>query len=317
MMRQETEGDDVVRSDRWLINKFGRNIFRNISIEEYRRLCQETDVSPNYDPNFVDYYFGQLGKKLKIAGKYSDDGELIAAFPVHLFQVFPNPIHKRLLGNQFKKIGDIGQPESLFPVKASASKIRLNHFSPVTSPLLKGVVRTLDIGCTSLKSIAVAKERKHKKLTHRQKVFFENGGQAYFTDSLDKSDFAESFLRLFCKRWGYDIYNQRYLREQILHLYDNVFGVILTKDGEPVAAQLCYQAVGKNMLYIDFINSGVKLEKSNEISYGSIMMLVTLRKAEEKARSLTKKLRFSFGYFYGANHYKSVWADPEETFIAI
>ena len=89
---------------------------KRISIEEYSEICQRTDISPNYHPNFIDYYFGTLKKKPKIIGKYDVNGQLIAASPVLLRQVFPNALHKRLLGDKYKKMGDIGQPEMLFPV---------------------------------------------------------------------------------------------------------------------------------------------------------------------------------------------------------
>jgi hypothetical protein len=116
-------------------------------------------------------------------------------------------------------------------------------------------------------------------------------------------------------RWGYPIETLTGVRDQILALYDHVFGVVLEVAGEPVAAQLCYQAVGATLLCVDFINSGVKLQDDNKISHGSIMMLTCLRRAEQNALALGKRLRFSFGYYYGDQTYKAVWTQPEPTFI--
>jgi len=210
-------------------------------------------------------------------------------------------------------LGDTGEPETLFPALFCDSKISLNYLSPTTSPILTNKIRSF--GNCSFKNIAIALERKHKKLTHRQKAFFEDGGNAYFTDTLDKKEFADIFINLHCKRWGYSNYDLRYVHDQILHLYENVFGVILAYKEEPVAAQLCYKAIGKSIYYIDFINSGVKIEKNNDISYGSIMMLCSLRKAEENARALGMALRYSFGYCSDNQPYKAIWTRSEATFI--
>lgn len=285
-----------------------------ISLDRYREICSESDISPNYHPDFVDFYFSQLGERCKIIGRFDDQGRLIAAYPVLFGQVFPNSLHKRLLGQGSKRLGDIGQPEALFPVGTFQKKISLNYFSPITSPILKDKIRAF--GKFSLKGMAIAKERKHKKLTHRKKIFLQSGGSVYFTDSIDRNDFAEIFIKLHCTRWGYSPYDLRYVREQITKLYNNIFGVILCKCDEPIAAQLCYKSVGRTLFYVDFINSGVKIEKNdNETSYGSIMMLLSLRKAEETSASIGKILRYSFGYYYGEQDYKAVWTEAEETLI--
>lgn len=286
-----------------------------ISLNDYSALCLHADISPNYHPSFIEYYFGVLKKKPQLIGKYDKQGQLIAAYPVYLRQVFPNTLHMRLLGDRGKRMGCIGQPEILFPVAPEVSMISLNYLAPTTSPLLNGIIR--QVPKYSLKSMAIAQVRRHKKLTHRVKVYFETEGKAYFTDSLDKKDFAETYIRLHCERWGFSIYDFRYVKEQILHLYDNIFGVILCNNGEPVASQLCFTAAGKTIYYVDFINSGVKIEKNNNISYGSILMLLSLRRAEETALKMGKKLRYSFGYYYGDRTYKAIWARPEMTFIGL
>ena len=284
-----------------------------LSIDEYAGLCARTDLSPGFDPVFVEFYFGRIGEKPRIVGKFTRSGELVAAFPVLLRQVFPNSLHKRLLGRKAVRLGDIGQPESLFPVLPSATQVPLRHLSPTTSPILAGRIRGFN--GASLRRVAIAKDRRHKKVTHRQKVFFESGGEAFFTNSMGPREFADIYIRLHSERWGYCADDLRFVRDQILGLYDGVFGVVLTHHGEPVAAQLCHIVVGASLLYVDFVNSGVKLTEDHDVSYGSIMMLTTLRRAEEKARSLGKSLRFSFGYFYGAGGYKSVWSDPEATYV--
>jgi len=293
--------------------KINRIKSSKISLNQYYDFCLNADISPNYHPNFVEFYFSQLRKKPKIIGRFDNQGQLIAAYPVLYCQIFPNSLHKRLLGGKTLKLGDIGQPEALFPVVQSAPKFSLNRFSITTSPLLRGVVR--GVGNYSLRSIAIAKKTKHKNATRAQRLLFNEGGKVYFTDELDKSDFVDIYIRLHSQRWGYSPEDLRYVREQIVKLYGNIFGGVLVKDNEPLAVQLCFKSKGKRFYYVDFINIGVK-SHDRKLSYGSIMMLSTLRKAEEISSSLGKTLRFSFGYYYWQQNYKSLWANPEPTFIA-
>lgn len=287
---------------------------KRISLNDYAELCQRGDVAPNYHPSFVDYYFGTLKRAAKLVGRFDSDGRLRAAFPVVQRQVFPNPMHKRLMKDACRRLGDIGQPEMLFPVVSPEGLTSLSYFSPTTSPLLSGHVR--GVRKWSLKSMAIAKTRRHKKLTHRKKAFLESGGEVWFSDSLDSRDFADIYTRLYCERWGCQMESLTYVREQIRHLYAHVFGTVLVANREPVAAQLCFSAVGENVFYVDFINSGVKIQKDNSVSYGSVMLLCSLRRAEAMADTLRKQLRYSFGYDFGPQNYKSVWTDPEATFIA-
>lgn len=286
-----------------------------ISLEEYARFCQDADLAPNYHPAFVDYYFGALERKPRIVGRFDSQGRLVAAFPVALRQVFPNAAHKRLMGEAFRKLGDIGQPEMLFPTVPAPKAASLTYLSPTTSPLLAGSIR--GIGRWSLKRMAIAKARRHKKLTHRRKAFLESGGEVWFSDALDRNEFAAIYARLYCQRWGCPVESLRYVREQICHLYPHVLGTVLLANREPVAAQLCFVVVGKSLVYVDFINSGVRIQKDNTISYGSIMLLCSLRRAEAIAAGLGRRLRYSFGYYLGPESYKAVWTEPEATFVAI
>jgi Mig-14 len=284
-----------------------------ISISEYGKLCRNSDYSPNYHPAFIEYYFSRLGKKNNIVGVFDKHDNLIAAFPSILRQVFPNPIHKRLLGDKFNKTCYIGQPESLIPIDPTASMIRLNHFSPTTSPLLQSYIKK--IGNHSLMSIAIAREGKHKRETRHQRVFFENGGTAVYTDNIDSHSFSDLFLELHCKRWGFNIKEFHFVRDQIISLYDHVFGIVLFMRDEPVASQLCYKSIGLNIFYVDMINSGVSIEKNTH--YGNILMLGCLNRAQDDAEKYGKTLRCSLGYYYGDNTYKALWADPYPMFIAI
>jgi hypothetical protein len=71
------------------------------------------------------------------------------------------------------------------------------------------------------------------------------------------------------------------------------------------------------LYYVDFVNAGVERAPDNNISYGSVMMLLNLRRSQEHARALGRELRFSFGYMSSDNAYKAVWADAEPTFVGI
>ncbi len=285
---------------------------KRLSLDDYSTICQGADVSPNYQPAFVEYYFCRLGAKPTIVGRYDREGRLIAAFPSYLMQVFPNSAQKPLLRDFFRSV-EIGQPEALFPVFGDQFPVGLHRLSPTTSALLGGKVRS--VAGRSLKAVAIARTRRHKKLTLRQRAFFEQGGRAVFTSEIDRRDFADTYVRLHSLRWGYPPEQLSGVREQIVALYPHVFGLILELNGEPVAVQLCYKSVGQDLFYVDFVNAGVRLEKDNTVSYGSVMMLTCLRRAEAEAAACSKRLRFSFGYYYGDHTYKAVWAQPEATFV--
>jgi len=286
-----------------------------ISLDQYYDFCLEKDISPNYHPRFIEFYFAQLGKKPKIIGRFDKHSRLITAYPVLFGQIFPNTLHKKLLGNKIRRLGDISQPEALFPVVQSAPKFSLNRFSPTTSPILNGVVK--GIGNYSLKSMAIAKKAKHKSVTRARKSLFKEGAKVYFTDELDRNDFADIYTRLHGLRWGYTFDDLVYVRQQILELYDYILGGVLVNDDEPLAAHLCFKCEGRSLFYVDAVNIGVKLVHDSRTSYGSVMILSSLDKAEEISQSLGKILRFSFGYYYGPQDYKNLWTRPEKTFIAL
>jgi hypothetical protein len=284
-----------------------------ISLNEYYDICLEADISPNYHPHFTEFYFSKLKKRPKIIGKYKKDGRLIAAYPVLFRQIFPNSLQKKLLNQKFKRLGDIGQPEALFPAIGCAKKTALNYLSPVTSPLMKNNVKSL--GNYSIKNISIAKKRKHKRLTRTIKKFLAQGGEIFPSDSLDRNDFAQIYTNLFSQNREIPIEELRHVREQIKVLYQYCHGYIIISDKEPKAALLSWKVKGKKILYVQGINYVYKTNDKKKIPYGNILMLSSLRKAEEHAETIGKCLRYSFGYCYGLHDYKNFWADPEPTFI--
>src|SRR5262249_37372667 len=159
----------------------------------------------------------------ELAGIYDRYGTLVAAFPSLYRMVFPNEFHRRLLGRSAALLGDFGQPESLFPVLPGARKVTLGHVSPTTSPLL--AARVSDIARRASRCIAIAKERPHKKLTARAQAFFADGGEAHFTDEVSPPEFAEAYLDLHSRRWGYPHSQLIPVREQILALHPYLHGV--------------------------------------------------------------------------------------------
>lgn len=288
---------------------------RGLSMDEYAELCTQTDVSVAYAPEFVEYSFARLGIKPKLVARRDKYGSLIAAFPSLYRMVFPNAAHQWLLGKRYHQLGDIGRPESLFPVLCT-NKAPLfglgGHFSPTTSVLLQG--RVAPFGSKTLRSVSIAKKSDHKRLSAKAKAFFANGGEVHYSESMSPNEFADIYLDLHCKRWNYDIQDQVHVKAKILALYDHVDGVVITSDKVPVAAQLCYKHTGRNIHYVDFINCGVVKEDS-KTSFGSIMLLMSVRRAEDKAAELGKVLRYSFGFNNGA--YKDRWAVPVGTYVSL
>jgi hypothetical protein len=289
-------------------------VSNSISLNEYYDFCRNSDISPNYHPDFIDFYFAKLSRKPKIIGHFDKTGRLIAAYPVLFKLLFPNTLHKIILKKEMAKLGDIGQPEALFPVVVK-KKIILKCFSPVTSPVMREKVRSL--GNYSVKRVAIAKKAKHKSLTKAIKLFQAQGGEIFFTDTLHYSDFAEIYTKLINQNRGIPVEDLRNVREQILILYKYCHGCVLFKDKEPKAALLSWKFIGKTILYVQGVNYVYKLSERKKTPFGNIVMLASLRNAEELALTVEKRLRYSFGYYYGPQDYKNRWAKPESTFIGV
>jgi hypothetical protein len=287
---------------------------RHISLNEYSDFCVDKDISPTYSPALADYYFTQLGRKPQILGRFDSAGRLIAAYPTLFGQVFPNALHKRLLGEDVRKLGDFGQPEALIPVAAAAGRIALNRLSPITSPLLKGALRSL--GQYSVRSVAIARAKTKSSMPQMVRAFFRGGGKAYFTQELDKEDFAEVRVRLYSRRWNRDPHDLRYVVDQIRALYEHVFGCVVEHEGEPAAVMMTFMASGRSICYFDAVLTATKPADNKRTSYGSVLYFTTANKAKEISQAAGKALRYSYGYMYGPRDYKHLWATPEPTFIA-
>jgi hypothetical protein len=282
----------------------------DMPFQQYAEFCQDKDFGPMFHPEILEYFLTVMKLKPRIIGKVSKNGELISAFPVLFKTIFPSVIHKRILSPRMRF--GIGQPEAFFPITNTKNKIRLGYISFLTNYNLQSKIRVL--GKRSIRNMAIAKARKHKKLTRRKNIFLQQGGEVHFAETIDPADFADIYTKLYCSRWDISIDNMGYIKDQIKKTYKHIYGLVLIKDSEPVACQFCYRYIGNSIYFIDYINSGVKITRDNDLSYGSIMLLLSLRRAEDEALSFGKTLRYSFGYHYGKNTYKDIWTDPEPTF---
>jgi len=286
----------------------------HISLDQYSDFSANTDISPNYHPDFLDYYFAQLGIRPHIIGCFDDAAGLVAAYPTVLHSVFPNPLHKRVLPSKMHRLGDIGQPEILFPIMWTREKVRLNSFAPTTSPLLEGIVRTVRTLC--FRKIAIAGPLSPQRIAKTDKSMILEHGRVFFTDDMKADEFADIYIRLHCERWARPPEDFVYVRQQILTLHKHLLGAVLFFHNDPVAAILTFAVLGKNTLYVDFINSGVKIRKTSRASAGSIILLKCLSRAQQMADAYGKSLRFSLGYQYGDDSYKRLWGSSQNTLVA-
>jgi hypothetical protein len=294
---------------------FGSSIFKEpISLSDYRMLCNTTDISPNYHPDFLEYYSDRLGFRPKIIGCFHKKTGLFAAYPTLFSSVFPNPLHSRIMPKQMRALGDIGQPEILFPMSNFSPKVNLNCLSPVTSPLLHGSVRKYrDL---SFRNIAIAKPPSSQRIRNAEKSLAVENGTLLSTWEMDPRDFASIYLTLHAERWGRSLESYADVAHQIISLYKHVYGGVLLFGGEPVAALFAFCVSCKNIQYIDAVSYGVKLKKTRRTSAGSILLINFITRAETLAKAKGKKLRFSLGYIYGNASYKNQWGNAEATFVA-
>jgi len=283
---------------------------RKLTLTAYADLCAQSDVSVSAAPEFVAWHFSALGIAPKLV-PLRRNGSIVGAFPSLYRTVFPTNVHKRFLGKSFPKLGDIGQTETLFPLLPIDRPVGLNHFSPATSPLLAGRVRAWRK--KSLISIGIAKKKVDKRTIALTEKFAAGTGKIFASTEMSPAEFADIYLDLHGKRWGYPPGEMVEIRKKIIALYPHVHGTVLTNRDEPVAAQLCFRHVGRSIFYVDFVNTGVKHEEG--AYYGNILMYSGLRRAQLEAESSNKTLRFTFGYPYEA--YKKIWAEFQPTFVGI
>jgi len=283
---------------------------RKLTLTAYADLCARCDVSVSAAPEFVAYHFSTLGLAPELV-PLRRDGCLVGSFPSLYRSVFPTNVHKRFLGKSFLKLGDIGQTESLFPLLPVDRPVSLYHFSPTTSPLLTGRVR--DWRHKTLISIGIAKAKVDKRTIALTEKFVSGTGNIHASSEMSAREYADIYINLHGKRWGYQPGDLADVRRKIIALYPHVYGTVLVNHGEPVAAELCFRHVGHSMFYVDFVNAGVKHEQGSY--YGNIMMYSCLRRAQLEAQSLTKTLRHTFGYPY--EPYKKIWAEFPPTFVGI
>jgi hypothetical protein len=283
---------------------------RKLTLTAYADLCTQCDISVSAAPEFVAYHFSVLGLAPRLVPLRSN-GSLVGAFASLYKSTFPTNVHKRFLGKSFLKLGDIGQTETLFPLLPIDRPVALYHFSPTTSPLLAGRVRTWRQ--KSLISIGIAKSKVDKRTIALTERFVAGGGKIIASSEMSPKEFADIYLELHSKRWGYDPADLDAVRKKIIALYPHVYGTVLTNRDEPVAAQLCFRHIGRSIFYVDFTNAGVKHEEG--AYYGNILMYSCLRRAKLEAQSLNKTLRHTFGYPY--EPYKKIWAEFQPTFVGI
>jgi len=211
-------------------------------------------------------------------------------------------------------LGDIGQPEILIPILSGSPPFHLNCFSPVTSPLHRGNVRSFRN--ISLRKISIAKSLSGQRSQKVEKSLATENGTLLFAPDLHPHDFADIYTSLHAARWGLSADDLTHVTQQIVSLYKYVQGGVLLFNGEPVAALLAFAVSCKSILYFDFVNSGVKLKKTSRASAGTILLLKCISRAQELAGSEGKVLRFSLGYEYGDESYKRQWGVAEDTFLA-
>lgn len=289
-------------------------IFGSLSLAQYDEFCRSQDVGACYAADMCAYYFAEMKRPARIIGRYDRDGRLVAAYPSLYGQLFPNTLHKRLLGKRFQRVGDIGQPEGLFPVRRDGPRLRLYCLSPVTSGLLANRVGA--VTRRALRKLVIAKHTDHTRDSRKLRSFLANGGCAVRAEEIDRREFADVYVRLHCARWNYPPDDFRHVRQQIIALYEHVHGTLLLDRGEPVGAHFCLKHVGGTLFHVESVNIGVKPHSHDDPPYGSLLLLASLRSAEQLAAELGKTLRWNYGYWYGQGDYKSRWGDPEESFVA-
>ena len=247
----------------------------------------------------------------QIYGKVLNNGTLAAAFPALFRIVFPSTLHKKIFGFYFNRLGDIGQPEGLFPVADVVLKINLSFLSPFTSPVIAPRLRSLN--SKSLRTVGISKHSRHRNPKRLRNAFFREKGKIIFTSEIDRYDYSNLMMKIYSDERSLDRRKASYIKNQIQHLYDITLGCILMKDDEPVAGVFTLACESSKLYCVEGILLANQKEK---ISYGGIALLSVKEKALEIAQKAKKELRYSYGFIYNPNDYKKLWTEPEKTTIA-
>ncbi len=203
---------------------------------------------------------------------------------------------------------DLGNAEIILPLKPSG-KVSL----PAKGELLseRHVSQLNHLEESRVKALALAKNpysgwrRKFRYNRARELQQFEaSGGQYRSVRKFLPEEVASIYNQLFVKRHGFDAKGAYRIPELLETLFSWLCGYVLIVDEKPIAIQLVYGVESRSWLSYEFVNGAYDPEFSG-MSPGSVLMYLNITQAAERARTLNKELRYSFGKF--GSDYKSKW----------
>jgi hypothetical protein len=186
--------------------------------------------------------------------------------------------------------------EVIIPHNSELRKLVIPFSSKIlsvdNSPIIINALTKLNSG----REVCIVKPIKGKSrqtLNRQLNQFLAQGGEVHKVTDLSTDDFHDMYSELFYARRN-KAAEEGQTRHFLKNVDDILFGSYLSLNGEPCATQLITKTEDSTTVYLDYINSGRKMNVT-DFSLGTICMWENIKNAFEYAESLNKKLRFSFG----------------------
>jgi len=205
---------------------------------------------------------------------------------------------------------DMGNPEIILPLSPE-HQFSLRHRAMFVSeqharqvPALKRQRDTLSM----LKQYSRGEfSRKFKYNQRRElRLLEESGAELRAVSEFTPEQLAGWYVNLFERRWGFKPKAHAHMREQLTALQPYLTGQLIMMNQRAIALQLLFSAESPQWISVEYINSGVDPEYQ-KLSPGSVLTFVNTLAAEERAISLGKTLRYSFGK--SDAEYKERWCN--------
>lgn len=283
-----------------------------IDAQEYARLWARFGGSVATHPVIVE----RLSRLAELPVRYlghRQAGEWVAAAPCwgrHL------ALSRDVLKRQHKRgLFDLGNAEVILPALDNA-RAPLRQRGRYISSVNESAFSTLRPQRESL-AMARAPEDYSKKFRYNQRrelrLLEEAGGQVRPVSDFASTELAGMYAMLFQARWGTAAPGGARLAEVFELLREFMTGSVIFLESVPVAIQVLYRVDSPKWVSVEYVNGGVD-PKSRDFSPGSVLSFLNTQHEWERARSLGKTLRYSFGR--GDREYKDRWCHPVPVFEA-
>lgn len=293
-----------------LLRTWRERDWEEIDAQAYAQVWAAFGGSVATHPAFVARLSAVAGIAPRYLG-YRQNGQWVAAVPCWGCYL---ALSKEALKKERKRgVFDLGNAEVILPV-APEARVPVRLKGRYLSALNQSTVTTLRAQPETL-AMARAPEEYSKKFRYNQRrelrLLEDAGGEARPVASFSADALATVYKDLFQRRWGFPAPGGERLAEVFGLLAEFMTGSVICLEGAPVAVQVLYRVESPGWVSVEYVNGGVD-PQSRAFSPGSVLSFLNTQQEWERARSLEKTLRYSFGR--GDREYKDRWCHSVPVF---